>query len=1117
MSEQFGWRCHDGPVKVPSGVREFRVLGPIEVVTDPVGAAPALSPKHRTLLAALLVHADQVVPLDQLIDYLWGEQPPAYAVNLLRGYVSDLRKSLVLGRSERDPRPVVMTRAPGYVLRLAPGQLDLHVFEDQVERGRSALAAGDAARAATALREAMALWRGPALADVDSDALTQREGGRLQELRLTALEDRIDADLILGQHHALIAELGELVATHPMRERLRGQLMLALYRAGRPAEALAEYRSAREVLVEELGIEPGPALQRLERAILAGDPGLDVPDPTPATSAAPAQLPTNVAAFTGREEHLRQLDALLGDDVGGPPSAVVISAIAGTAGVGKTALATCWGHRVRDRFPDGQLHVNLRGYAQSAPLRPIEALAQFLRALGVAPEKVPDDVDEAASLYRSRIAGKRMLVVLDNARSVEQFRPLLPGTGESLVLVTSRDQLTGLVARDGAKRINLDVLSADEAGVLLARLLGADRVRAEPGATAELARLCAFLPLALRIAAAKLADDADTSIADYVARMRAGDRLGALTIVGDEEAGTRAAFDLSYAALPVESRRLFRLLGLVPGPDVTAEAAAALADITTAEAGDQLDRLARAHLLDRPAPGRYAFHDLLRLYAAELVRDDTTESDRTEAIARLFGYYVHGADASARLLYGHMLRLPLPLVDTRRSPVDVRDRAQAAAWLDAERSNLVAAIRHAAERGPQPAAWLLSDALRGYFLMRMETVDWLEATTAGLAAAEVGGNVQAQAAAHISFASLRWSQTRYPQAIDHYAHASNLARQANWLEGQAAALGNLGNMYRSVGRPVEAAEHMTQALALNRQTGDLGGQAANLTGLGCLYAQMGKMAQGADYLTQALAIDRKLGSGYAEASTVVDLAEACRALGRFDEARQHATRALALDREFGSRQGEAGSLMMQAALHCDLGQHHHALELAEAALAIAQELDGARIEAEGLTALATVHHHLGNDDRAVELHSRALQVARDTESRWPEAMALIGLAIAYQHSGQDELAQIHAADALGVTRRAGFRMLEGQAMTALAATYLGQGSYDDAIRDAEQALATHRETGHRLGEARTLLVLGRALSSTGRTSEAEERWREALDLFIDLGTPEADEVRAMLPGARSQS
>jgi DNA-binding SARP family transcriptional activator/tetratricopeptide (TPR) repeat protein len=1073
--------------------------------------------KLRAVLALLLLHANQLTSLDHLIDELWEEHPPSTAANLVQQYISRLRRMLRPGGDDCGSMVLLATRPGGYLLQVEREALDANRFQALVEQSRLAIASGDTQRAAHGLRQGLALWRGAALVDVPPTRSVAAEAARLEELRLAAVEDRIRTELALGQHTDLIGELQALVDAHPLRERLRGQLMLALYRSGRQAEALAVYRAGRRVLVEELGLEPGQELQALHQAILTRDCTLDPPGRAGGAQPAgrlvvPAQLPADPAEFTGRADVLRQLHALLQHDRGGRPATVVISAIGGTAGVGKTALAVHWAHRVRAGFPDGQLYVNLRGYAPTPPMCPVEALAQLLRALGVGTEQVPVEVEEAAGLYRSLLTDRRVLIVLDNARDAEQVRPLLPAGPGCLVLVTSRDRLSGLVARDGARRLTLDVLAPAEAHELLARILGQEQVQAEPEATAELARVCGFLPLALRIAAANLLDQPGQPIASYVTRLRAGDRLAELAVDGDPQAAVGMAFDASYAALDRAAQRLFGLLGLVPGPDVTAGAAATLAGATLRQAERLLERLAGAHLLEPRGGGRYGFHDLLRLYARRRAEEEDSEPARQAALGRLLGWYLHTADAAARLLYPEKLRLPLPSAFLQPPPTTVgfADDTQALVWLDAERANLVAAVQHAAEHGPRPAAWLLADALRGYFVLRMHMVDWLAVAHAGLAAAEVQADPLGQAAAQLSLADAYAHQSQYQRAVEHYSRALRLTRQTGWLAGQACALGNLSGVSWEQGRLQEAADHLVEALALARQTGRLAGQAASLGNLGVVYGELGRLAEAADHHRQAIALFRKTGSRGAEADELANLGETYHMLGRLDDALDHLTHALAVRREVGDRDGEADALRALAEVHREAGHHAHALELAHTAVALAGDTRHRRFEADALNSVASLHQRLGQHQQAIDHHQQALRLARETEAHYPEVVALLGLAAAHQHLQQPDQALGCAHQACTLARQTGYRLLEGQALTTLAGIHLDQRQPDRAIRHAREALAIQRATGHRLGQAHTLLVLGRVRYQTEGADAALPHWQEALELFADIGSPEANHVRALL-------
>jgi tetratricopeptide (TPR) repeat protein/transcriptional regulator with XRE-family HTH domain len=869
-----------------------------------------------------------------------------------------------------------------------------------------------------------------------------------------------------------------------------------------------------------LGLD-GPARARFDAASRQADdrppPALAATaGPSPTAPLAPAQLPADVAGFTGRGPHLDALDALL-DDRGEPAargqsSGVVISAIAGAAGVGKTALALHWAHRARERFGDGQLYVNLHGYAQGLPLSPLQALAQLLGALGVEADKIPVEVDQAAALYRSLLSERRMLVVLDNARDAEQVRPLVPGSPTCVLVVTSRSQLGGLVASHGARRLEVDVLTPDEAVSLLAWIVGRDRVDAEPRAAVELAQACGHLPLALRIAAANLTCQPDQPVAGYLARLRADDQLAELAVDGDEVGAVRTAFDCSYVTLEADAQRLFRLLGLVPGPEFTPAAAAALAGMRVGRAGRLLQRLAAAHLVEPRAPGRFGFHDLLRLYAHQLAGNHDSEQERQAAVGRLLEWYLHTTRAADRLLYPQKMRLPTlaPAAGSPAPAAGLEDRAEALTWLDTERACLVAATEHAAAHQQRPAAWLLADTLQSYFWERRHMLDWLAVAQAALRAAQADRDPQAQAAAHRTLGQARKCLGDYEQAAGHHRSALMLARQAGWVDGEAAALGNLGLVHSDLGQLQQAVDYHTQALALCQRIGHKGGQAAALGNLGDISQQLGRLEQAVDHLVQALALDREIGSGGGQAATLGTLGAVYRDLGRLDDAHVCLTQSLALARAVGNRYDEAFDLHSLASVQRDAGRWPLALEQAEAALAMAREIRELHLEADALNTLGSVELCLGRDQRAAAHHRAALDLARQISASYPRAEALLGLAATCRRLGQHDQAIEHAEQACGIAREAGFRILEGSAHAALAAVHLDLGHHDEAIGRAGQALAIHRETGHRLGQARALVVLGHGRRRTGVPGAARSSWQEASALLSDLGVPEAAQVRTLL-------
>jgi tetratricopeptide (TPR) repeat protein len=753
--------------------------------------------------------------------------------------------------------------------------------------------------------------------------------------------------------------------------------------------------------------------------------------------AVPRELPPDVFAFTGRADGVKRLDELVPADAGSPDAGTaVIAVISGTAGVGKTALAVHWGHRVRDRFPDGQLYLNLRGYSPAPPLRPIEALFQLLRSLGLPAGDIPPDETAAAARYRSLLADRRVLVLLDDAVDPAQVRPLLPASAGSVVLVTSRDRLSGLVARDGARRIALDVLAADDAEALLVRILGAERMAAESHATADLARACAYVPLALRLAAATLTDQPRRGVADYAAALR-GDGLEMLAADDDEPSGMRSAFDLSYRALTEDRRRLFRLTGLVPGPDVTAEAAAALAGATVEQAATLLERLAAAHLLGQHAPGRYACHDLLRQYAAERAEADDPPEERNAAVGRLVNWYLSGVDAAAKLAYPHRLRLPVPESGGASPAHTFHDHAAALAWLDAERANLIAAIVHTAAHGPRPVAWLLADALRPYLWLRLRVVDLEVATDAALYAAEVSGDLSAQSITLLNLANLHHRARRYADAAQAATRALDLAARAGWMQAQAAALGVLGTVHRDAGEMDEAAVAYSRALALYRADGSRAGEALTLNHLGRTYWYLGRLDDALDVATRSLEFHRESGSRAAEAAALDTLGEICQAGGLLDRAIEHHERALALARDIGDRGAEVYALRNLAEAHRDRQDSGRAAELARSAVILAREAGDIRIEADALNTLGTIRHALGHSGEAAAYHREALGLVEAAADPYPQIQSWLGLAAACAGLGRADEALEHARRAEAAARDGGFRLLEARARALLDRVHAG--------------------------------------------------------------------------------
>jgi DNA-binding SARP family transcriptional activator/tetratricopeptide (TPR) repeat protein len=909
----------------------YEILGPLQVVDEAGGLRLVAASRQRVLLAALLLRANQPVSVGELADVVWDGAPPAKAVATVRTYVMRLRHALGPEGAAR-----IVFRDPGYLIRLETSELDLLQFEALCQQAGASIRARAWDDVSTSASRALELWRGTPLVDVSSQVLRDTRVPHLEQLRVQALEWRIEADLHRACHEQLIPQLEALVTEHPLRERFHAQLILALGRGGRRAEALAAYQNARRVLVGELGIEPGPELRGLQERILAGEVDLVTPSadgvPDPASGGTiPRQLPAAVRHFAGRVRELDTLSGLL-DQTAPAAGMVVISAIDGTAGIGKTALAVHWAHQHADRFPDGQLYVNLRGFDPGGRMvTPAEAVRAFLDALGVPAQRIPTGLDAQAALYRSLLAGKRILIVLDNARDGEQARPLLPGTAGCLALVTSRNQLTTLVAATGAHPLTLDLLTDHEARQLLARRLGPDRVAAEPAAVNQIVAACARLPLALAIAAAR-AQQSGFRLAAVAAELHEHGNRPNAPDTGDILSHVHAVFSWSYTTLTPPAARLFRLLGLHPGPHASAPAAASLIGLPPARTRPLLAELTRAGLLGELAPGRYGFHDLLRAYAAGLARTTDSDQDREAATVRLLDHYLHTAHNADRHLMPTRDPIPVPFRPPApgATPEPLDDHDAALEWLAAERPVLLAAQRLAADAGQDTHAWQLAWALHTVLYRQggwhEQAGAWRTAlapaarlphpaaayahSLLGQAVAKLGDDEQAsthlhhalhlytaatdpigQARTHYVLAFL-WSRRDRPgQALDHAQQALALFQAASHSPGQAAALNAVGWYHTMLGDHTHALTHCQQALALFQQLGDRDGQAAAWDSLGYAHHHLGDHTRAADCYEHALALFRELGDHY-ETDTLTRLGDTHYAAGRPDQARAAWTTAL---------------------------------------------------------------------------------------------------------------------------------------------------------------------------------------------------------------------------------
>jgi DNA-binding SARP family transcriptional activator/tetratricopeptide (TPR) repeat protein len=940
----------------------FRMLGPLEVQTER-GWTWVRAPKWRTVLAVLLLNPGQVVSTDRLIAEVWPGKPPRTATNLVSVYVHRLRG--LIGEAEGQ---ILVTRAPGYQIMIAPEDLDTQRFAALTAEARNQLSGGDAHRAAELLSQALTLWRGSALADVPPSALISVEAGRLEESRVEAQVLKMEADLGCGEHVRVVPEARRLLADHSIREELWTLLLRALQGSGRQAEALEAYGQAREVIAEELGVDPGAELQRLYQQILAAGAGHEPPDarpqgatespggptsaPNPASPARAtpvlaaaqplpqlAQLPADIPDFTGRAEHVQDLrDLLAGPRRPDSPGAVVVAAVIGAGGLGKTTLAVHTAHLLRKEFPDGQLYINLLGTNQHPP-PPSDVLARFLRDLGMNPARIPVSEDERSAQYRSRLTDRRVLIVLDDARDAAQVRPLLPGSASCAVLVTTRSRMPDLA---GSRFVDLDVLAPAEARTLFAGIVGADRAEAEPEATEEVLTACAGLPLALRIAGARLASRGGWNVRTLARRV--SDERGRLDELQVGNLAVRACFEVSFASLPgssqpggVDPARAFRLFGLWAGPSIGLPAAAALLGQPESAAADALEVLVDAHLLDSPEPDAYRFHDLLRVYAADRARAQETEQDRMDAITRLLTWYLHTVEAAARVISPQHTRVPLDPVPAEVRPLDFTALDGALNWCEAERARLVAAVRLAADAGLHEIAWKLAAAAMSFLYRRSHWTNWVVTHQIGLASARQVGDRLAEAWM-LNNLGMAYGQQRMEESVSCFEQALALYREVGDAQGEARAATNVAYAYFVLSRFSEALAAGQRSLGIQRQFGKRYGEGITLDNLGCTYRELAQFDEAIDCLRQALAIFRELGDRDAEAESLSDLGVAYLGHGGMNQAIASLREALAIRRDIGDRHGQARTLQRLGLTQQRAGHPGEARELLSEALDLLEEL-----------------------------------------------------------------------------------------------------------------------------------------------------------------------------------
>ncbi|MEV6979796.1 BTAD domain-containing putative transcriptional regulator [Sphaerisporangium sp. NPDC051017] len=971
------------------------------------------TPLQRSILTMLLLREGRAVSPTEMIDAIWGDEAPPRALGALRTYVSRLRAVLEPDRSPRMRPELLTSVGRGYALRLPPGAFDLAEFERLVAEAETERRAGDLPGAAETLRRALGLWSGEPLAGAVGPYI-ESQRGRLTERRVGVVETLMELDLELGRHADVVHELVALTSEHPLRERLRGQLMLAYYRCGRQADALAVFGDIRRALVEELGIDPGHELASLHQSILAADPELawtrarqvrqkpasdgDVrPAEAPAAAVQdgehesvqemprPAQLPAAVNDFTGRREVVNRLRTLLTSVSGG--EGVPVAAVSGIGGVGKTTLAVHVAHSLHEVFPDGQLYADLRGYGEE-PTAPESVLAAFLRALGIPVDIIPDGLAERGALFRSLLADRRMIVLLDNARDAEQVEHLLPGTAGCAAIVTSRGKLADLPS---ARLVDLEVMEPEEALGLFAAVAGPERVAVERAAAMDVVAICGFLPLAVRIVAARLAARPAWTVASLVPRL--ADERRRLDEMRIGHLAVHATFSLGYGHLDPAQARAFRLLSLPNGPDVSVQAAVSLLGLSTLETEDMLESLVDVSLLEAPAPGRYRYHDLLRLFARKQVELSDDADAAAQALRRLLGFYLASAQAAHRLAYEGSV-ISEHLVSLGVAGRSFAGADEAVTWLTIEAETLFAAIGQASDSARTPEALLPAADL----LLAMEPL------------------------------------------LESGAFAREFAGRASGL------------------------------LAAARAAGD------KVSELRCRYV-----------LGRVLFVANRLRDADTEFRTALELADVT-----------------------GDPIVNGEILNALAVVAGRRRRHEEALAWFDSALKAFKESGAVGGEALVASYSARDHLALGSTDEAIAAAERGLALFSELGSGAGTARARYQLGVVLSRVGRLTEAVVHHAECLDFFRAGGQTVWEQRVCCRLAETFITAERYQDAARHAEQALTLSREIGHPYGEALSLTVLGRALAGLGSVRRSGDCLKRALDIFTRLGSPEADDLRALL-------
>lgn len=1046
---------------------EFRILGPVEIWA--AGQRHDLgSPKEACVLAVLLLTPGRPVSAETLVDHVWGNDPPAKVRGSVWSYIARLRRTLAA-----DGGVSLVSRSGLYVLQADPDLIDLHRFRRLRNQARALAESGEIEHAAQMLREAERLWNGEALAGLPGDWARQTRTALEQE-RLAATMDRIEAEFASGREPDL-GELSELTSRHPFVERIVEHLMVALYRSGRQAEALDAYRQTRNLLRDELGAEPGPALRALHQRILNADPDLASPPRNWARrGTGPNNLPRDIPHFTGRAEELRSLAAAI--VAGSSSTATTVVAIDGMAGVGKSALAIHLAHRLASQFPDGQLFLSLHAHDPfEEPLDPTSALDRLLRLAGAdrrpgmlaRPDHQVDAREIDAALWRKQTANRRLLIVLDDAASRDQVRLLLPGTPGCLVLITSRRRLAGLA---GARSLSLDVMQPAEAAELFARVVGPERSD-DAETIAAVARLCGHMPLAIQLAASRLRHRPAWTAADLAELL--SHTQNRLREIRGEELEVASSFELSYRYLSHQQQVVFREAGCYPVSDFSVHAVSAANRLALAEADRLLDGLLGYHMLEEPVSGRFRCHELLREYAKELAPREETEPARRAMTHRLLDYYLHVAARADAILFPHRPRLKIAPENVPAEMPVMEDRQQAQSWMDAEWQNILGIVQYAASNGFSEHRALLPHVMALYLEVGGH---WPEAIAAHECALEVWpllGDRRGEAQAHADLCLPRLRAGHFDDALHHGQEALAIFRSLGHEAGAADALDRLGLVHWHAARYPSALSSFEESLAIHRATRNRYGEAEVLGHSGVAYWHVGRYAAAIEAFERALELYRHLGDSLGESKVLNNIGDVQARLGAHGEALAYYQRALPVAREIGGRQAEAVLFNNIGNAYKDLGRHDDALTNLRSALGIYRDIGDRRCEADSLNNIGTTFARMGRYDESLIHHQKALAIARNLTENYETAHALRSIGDVYQQTGQ----------------------------------------YPQAGEHYHQALDLSRQIGDPYEEACSLDGLGSAALRTRDLAAARSYWQQALALFERIGVPEASAVRSRLEGS----